>query len=121
VALFAGAWATQPTVTSDANGWRLAFGPPAAVDRPGAVQASRGLTPEQVRQVAGILSESEVRTQQALAELVRSEGGRSHAELRTEIEQIRQASEENFLFQKARWDQLQRDLAESSNLASIGR
>lgn len=110
---FAGAWASQPTVTRDGNGWQLAFGQPAAVGRPALAEA-RELTPEQIRQVAEILRESEARQQQALAELVRSEGVRSHAE----IEQIRQASEDYFLFDKARWDRLLLELKEGNSLAS---
>jgi hypothetical protein len=119
---FAGAWATQPTVTSDSNGWRLSFGQPAQV--PAVAQTARELTPEQVRQVSEILRESEARNQEAIAELVRSEGARAHGvhgEIRAEIEQIRQASEDNFQIQKAKWDKLQVDLNASNTLASNGR
>lgn len=117
---FAGAWATQPTVTSDHNGWRLAFGQPAPAEQP-AVAEARELTPEQVRQVADILRQSEARSQQALAELVRSEGDRSQAEIRAEIEQIRKDSDDNFRFQKARWDALYRGMAEGNTVALVGR
>jgi anti-sigma factor RsiW len=129
VVLFAGAWATQPTLTSDSSGWRLAFGAAAVAEQPVALQASgaqvsgaqvsQGLTAEQIRQVTEILQEREARTQEALAELVRSEGVRSHAEIRTEIEQMRQASELAFQLQKARLDQLQLNFAENSALASF--
>jgi ferric-dicitrate binding protein FerR (iron transport regulator) len=118
---FAGAWATQPTVTSDSSGWRLAFGQPARVERPAVAEAARVLTPEQVRQVSEILRESEARNQEAIAELVRLEGARAHGEMRSEIEQIRQASEENFQIQKARWDKLQLDLNANNTMASFGR
>lgn len=117
---FVGAWATQPTVTSDQNGWRLAFGQPAN-ERPAVLETSRELTPEQIRQVVEILRESETRNQQALAELVRSEGVRSQAEIRAEIEHMRQASEDYYRFDKARWDRLLRDLAEGNILALVGR
>jgi anti-sigma factor RsiW len=118
---FAGAWATQPTVTSDSSGWRLAFGQPAVVERPAVAEAAGALTPEQVRQVSDILRESEARDQEALAELVRSEGALAHGEIRAEIEQMRQASEENFQIQKAKWDKLQLDLNANNTLASVGR
>jgi hypothetical protein len=118
---FAGAWATQPTVSHDQNGWRLAFGQPAAAERPAVAAASNGLTAEQIRQVEDILRESEARNQKALAELVRSESASSQAEIRSEIEQIRQASEDNFLFEKARWDGLDRYIAEGNKLASFER
>jgi hypothetical protein len=125
--LFAGAGITQPSVTSDENGWRLAFGAPASVEQPVAaertaiVEPAKELTPEQVRQVAEILSAREARNQQTLAELVRSKTTRSDTEIRAEIEQIRRASEENFQFQKARWDTLYRDLSEANTVASVGR
>jgi anti-sigma factor RsiW len=118
---FAGAWATQPTVTSDPNGWRLAFGQPAPIEQPAVGATSRELTTEQVRQVADILRESEARNQQALAELVRSESARSQAEVRTKIEHISQATDENFLLLKARLDGLYLDIRESDRLASGGR
>jgi hypothetical protein len=118
---FAGAWATQPTVTSDPNGWRLAFGQPAAVEQPAVAGTSRELTPEQIQQVADILRQSEARGQQAVAELVRSESARSHAEIQAEIEQIRLASEDYYQFDKARWDGLQRYLAAGNSLALVGR
>ncbi len=118
---FAGAWATQPTLTRDSNGWRLAFGQPAQVQQPVVAQAAQTLTPEQVRQVSEILRDSEARNQEALAELVRSEGARAHGELRSEIERMRQASEENFQIQKAKWDKLQVDLNMNNTLASFGR
>jgi hypothetical protein len=124
--LFAGAWATQPSVTSDENGWRLAFGAaapegPVMAERTAAVEDARELTPEQVRQVAEILSASHARQQEALAELVRSETTRSGAQLRAEIEQIRIASDDNFQFQKGRWDALDRALSEANTVASFGR
>lgn len=126
VVFFAGAWATQPTLTRDAAGWRLAFGGAPVAEQPVAPlasqeQVSQGLTPAQIRQVEQILRERETRTQEALAELVRLEGARSNAQIRREIEQIRQASEEAFQLQKARLDQLQLYFAESSSLASLGR
>jgi len=117
---FAGAWATQPTVSSDQNGWRLAFGQPAAVERPG-VAATSELTPEQIRQVAEILRESQARSQQAVVELVRSESVRSQAGIQAEIEQIREASDENFLLLKTRVDRFERDYVEGGALASVGR
>jgi anti-sigma factor RsiW len=125
--LFAGAGITQPSVTSDENGWRLAFGAAAPVERPvvaertAAVEEARELTAEQVRQVAEILSASQARQQEALAELVRSETTRSDAQMRTEIERIRIASDENFQFQKLRWDALDRALNEGNSVASFGR
>jgi hypothetical protein len=129
--LFAGAWATELSVTSDQNGWRLAFGPapagqpvaaaPDATERPAVVETTRELNPEQVRQVAEILADHDARNREALAELVRTAATRSNAELRAEIEQIRLASEDNYLLQKARWDQLQLYLADGNNLALVGR
>jgi hypothetical protein len=113
---FAGAWATQPGVTRDQNGWRLAFGP-AAVEGAAAAQAAE-LSPAQIRQVAEILRESEARSQQAMAELVRLEGVRSDAKVRAEIQEIRRAADENFLLLKARSDNLERSIAENSSLAS---
>lgn len=119
--LFAGAGITQPTVTSDENGWRLAFGAPASVERPITVESARELTPEQIRQVAEILTARDAQNQEALAELVRLETTRSGSELRAEIEQIRIASDQNFQFQKLRWDTLYRDLSEANTVASVGR
>jgi anti-sigma factor RsiW len=116
--LFAGAGITQPSVTSDENGWRLAFGAAASVERPVTVESARELTAEQVRQVAEILAAKEARNQEALAELVRSETARSGADLRAQIEQIRIASDENFQFQKVRWDALDRALNEGNTVAS---
>jgi len=118
---FTGAWATQPTVTSDANGWRLAFGQPARGEQPTVVATSQELTPEQIQQIADFLRQSEARGQKAVAELVRSESARSHAEIQAEIEQIRLASEDYYKFNKARWDGLQRRLAEGNSLALVGR
>lgn len=124
--LFAGAWATQPSVTSDQNGWHLAFGQasaeqPVAVERPAVVETARELTPEQVRQVAEILGERDARNREALAELVRTATTRSNAELRAQIEQIRLDFEDSYVLQKARLDQLQLYLAEGNNLALVGR
>jgi hypothetical protein len=118
---FTGAWATQPTVTSDPNGWRLAFGQPVPVEQPAAAATSRELTAEQIQQVAGILREGEARYQQALAELVRSESARSQAQVRTEIEHISRAADENFLLLKARLDGLYLDIRGGNALASGGR
>ena len=125
--LFAGAWATQPTVTSDESGWRVAFGGPASMEQPvvavqpAAVEPALGLTPEQVRQVAEIFREGAARDQEALATLVRSETTRSTAEMRAEIERMRLDFEDSYLLQKARFDQLQLYLAEGNNLALVGR
>jgi anti-sigma factor RsiW len=135
--LFAGAWATQPSVTSDENGWRVAFGTPAPLAQPAlstqpgtpdpsasaqpVVETAQQLTPAQVHQVGEILRESESRQRDALAELLRSETVLVQAGLRAEIEQIRRASEENYQFQKARWDRLDRDLAEGGAIAMVGR
>lgn len=129
--LFAGAWVTQPSVTSDQNGWRLAFGPapvgqpvvaaPDASERPAVVETARELTPEQVRQVAEILAEHDARNREALAELVRTATARSDAEMRAQFEQIRLDFEDGYLLQKARLDGLERSLAENSNIALVGR
>jgi hypothetical protein len=118
---FAGAWATQPTVTSDPNGWRLAFGQLEPVEQPAAVATSRELSPEQIQQVAGILRETEARYQQAVAELVRSESARTQEEVRTEIEHMSRAADENFLLLKARLDGLYLDIQDGNRLASGGR
>jgi anti-sigma factor RsiW len=115
---FAGAWATQPSLTAGQNGWRLAFGQPAAVEEPAVTHASAALTPEQVRQVVDILRESETRNQQALAQLVKSEGDRSKAEFRAEVEQYRRASEETFILLKGRFDDLLLNIQDQNRIAS---
>ena len=117
---FAGAWATQPTVVSDQNGWRLAFGQP-PVQQPLAVETARELSPQQVQQVAEILRESESRHEAAIAEAIQASEAKSQGAIRSEVQQIRAAWEEYSQFDKARWDRLLVDLNPSRTVAYDGR
>jgi anti-sigma factor RsiW len=121
---FAGAWATQPTLTQDPSGWRLAFGQPgpaAPALQPDALEAPAGLSAEGIQQVREILRESETRQQEALVEVLRSETSRSHAEMRAAITKAREEWDEAYLtFIKGGVDRLYRDAAEF-NMAALGR
>ena len=120
---FAGVWATQPTITQDPNGWRLAFGQPApavTAALPAASEAPRGLSPEGIRQVREIIRESETRQQEVLAELLRTETSRSNAEMRAAIGEAREEWGEAYLTIKGGVDRLYRDAADF-NIAALGR
>jgi anti-sigma factor RsiW len=121
---FAGAWATQPTIAKDQNGWRLAFGQPAAAAPPVLAATSEtpvGLSPEGIRQVREIIRESESRQQEGLAALLRSQTTDSNAQMRAAIAGAREEWDEAYLtFIKGGVDRLYRDAADF-NMAALGR
>ena len=119
--LFGGLWLVEPTVTADASGWRIAFGSPAAPDARAPVVQQAGLSEAEMRQLMRqLITESEARQSEAVAELVSEESGKVTRALRTEVEASRQSAEQAYFLLKGDLDRLQRDAAEVS-VASMER
>lgn len=123
--LFGGMWLTQPAVTVDESGWRVAFGAPS----PAAVPAA--LTPEQAEQVRQVVFRAIAERQQEqsamLASMIserRPEETVSPAEMarmRREVQEMRSDLGDSYTLIRRDIEKLFDAVGERSTLAVLGR
>ena len=126
VAVFGGLWLTQPTLTADEVGWRVAFGQSTAAPEPAPLPA--GLTREQARQVAlEIITERQEEQRAQLARLI-AEGQSAPAVLKAdldrtqlEIQEVRQDVSDSYRLIRHDIDNLFRAVGQQPDLALLQR
>ena len=123
--LFGGMWLTQPAVTVDESGWRVAFGPASPAAAPAA------LTPEQAEQVRQVVFQAIAERQQEqsamLASMIserRPEETVSPAEMariRREVQEMRSDLGDSYTLIRRDIEKLFDAVGERSTLAVLGR
>jgi anti-sigma factor RsiW len=127
--LFGGMWLTQPAVTVDEAGWRVAFG--AASPAPSPVPAPAGLTAEQAEQVREVvfqaIAEREQQQRVMLANMLSEQRPRPAvsaaevAQVRREVQEMRSDLGDSYTLIRRDIEKLFDTVGERSTLAVLGR
>lgn len=113
--LFAGVWATEPTVTADAEGWSLAFGAEPEAVAPAPVPAGEPALDEaaleaKVREAVAVERE---RMREALQQIVDERARATEAKFSSELEGTRQDLESSLYLTNGKYEQLLKALSET--------
>ena len=119
--VFAGVWATEPTVTADESGWSLAFGPrvETAAPAPAATPAAAPATIDEAvleAKVQEAVAQERERMREALRQVIDERAKAIEARFSTDLEGTRQDFDSSLHIINSKYEQLYKDIV-SSDLA----
>ena len=112
--LFAGAWATEPRLTANADGWTVAFGAeavaPAATPAPAPVTDEAAIQARIDQAVAADRERMRQALEQSVAAIVEERARKTEARFSNELAGTREDLESSLYITNSKYDQLMKDL-----------